>query len=631
MQVPPARADQVHGVLDHRQRLQAEKVELHQPGLFHPLHVVLRGRHVGGRIAVQRHQLVQRPVPDDHARRVGRGVAVEPLDLRRIVEHPLDVFLGRRRLAQARLVGQRLGDRDGLHAFHRDHLRQLVALGEAHAQHAAHVMHGGLGQKRAEGDDLAHLLAPVFPADVVDDLLAPVHAEVDVEVRHRDALGVQEALEQQRIAQGVEVGDRQRIGHQRPRARAPARPDRDALPLGPLDEVGHDQEVAGEAHLLDDPQLEVEPGIVVLDADGMGDHGKASGKALARLPAQFLDLVIGETRQDRLVLGNGKGAALRDLHRVGGRLGQVGEQDQHVLFRLEVVVRGQAAAGRGLVHHRAFPDADQRVMGAEHLGLGEIHVVRRHQRQVQRIGEVDHPALAGQFRLHQLAVVLHVALQFHIQPVAEHGGQIAQVRFGIRHLARRHHQPQRPAGATGQADQPLGVLAKLGHGHMGKLARGRHIQAGGQRHQVHPPLLALRQQHDRPAHRARVQRHLAADDGLDALVHGLHRELQRGEQRVGVGQRDGRHPVPGGKARQLLDGDRALKQRMLGMTAQVDELGQIGHGPLLAPERAVQKVAPQLPARHMGGRIAVGFAKTVSTGAAIISRRKHDCVNAETG
>src|SRR3712207_7084500 len=44
---------------------------------------------------------------------------------------------------------------------------------------------------------------------VAHDALAPAHGEVDVDVRHRHALGVQEALEEQVVAQGVDVGDAQ--------------------------------------------------------------------------------------------------------------------------------------------------------------------------------------------------------------------------------------------------------------------------------------------------------------------------------------------------------------------------------------------------------------------------------------
>ena len=611
MQMPAAGADQVHGVLDHRQGFQAQKVELDQPRLFHPFHVVLRGRHVRAGVAVQRHQPVQRPVPDHHPGGVGRGIAQQPLDLGGVIQHPAHVFLGRGGLAQAGFVSQRLGDRDRLDALDRDHLGQAVALGKAHAQHPAHVMHRRLGQQRAKGDDLAHLVTAVFVLDVADDLFAPVHAEVDVEVRHRHPFRVQEAFEQQRIAQRVKVGDGQRIGHQRPRARAAPRPDRDPLPLGPFDEVGDDQEIAGKAHLLDDAQLEIQPCVIILDGDGVGDDGQTRVQPLARLAAQFLDLVIGETGQDRVVAGDGKGAAAGDFHGVGDGLGQVGEQHRHVLGRLEIMVGGQAAARGRLVHHRAFADADQRVMGAEHRGIGEIRVIGGDQRQVQRIGKVDHAAFTGGFGRHQLAVVLQMALQFHIQPVAENPRQIAQMRFGVRQLAPRHQLPQRPGRAAGQADQPGRMPGQFLHGHMREIARRRDVKTGGQRHQVHPAVLILRQQHHRPASRARVQRDLAADDGLHTLVQRLDGKLQRREQGVGVGQRDRGHPVFRGQSRQFLDGNRPFEQRMLGMAAQVDESGRFGHGANLAPGYGLREVARTLSLRYPAAAIWAEPAKTV--------------------
>ena len=61
---------------------------------------------------------------------------------------------------------------------------------------------------------------------VVDDAVAVVLAEVDVEVGHRHALRVEEALEQQVVAQRIEVGDAERVGDQRAGARAAARADR---------------------------------------------------------------------------------------------------------------------------------------------------------------------------------------------------------------------------------------------------------------------------------------------------------------------------------------------------------------------------------------------------------------------
>ena len=58
---------------------------------------------------------------------------------------------------------------------------------------------------------------------VADHLVAPVLAEVDVEVGHRHAFGIEEALEQQAEADRIEVGDGERIGDERAGARAAAR------------------------------------------------------------------------------------------------------------------------------------------------------------------------------------------------------------------------------------------------------------------------------------------------------------------------------------------------------------------------------------------------------------------------
>ena len=85
-----APADQLRRPVEHGQRLQAEEVELHQPRLLDPFHVELGDRHVRARIAVERHQLGQRPVADDDAGGVGRGVAVEAFELLRDVEQAVD-------------------------------------------------------------------------------------------------------------------------------------------------------------------------------------------------------------------------------------------------------------------------------------------------------------------------------------------------------------------------------------------------------------------------------------------------------------------------------------------------------------------------------------------------------------
>jgi hypothetical protein len=86
----PRRATSFDGGFQNRQRLQAEEVELHQPRLLDPFHVELGDRHVGARIAIERDQFGQRPVADDDAGGVRRGVAVEPFELLGDVEQVRD-------------------------------------------------------------------------------------------------------------------------------------------------------------------------------------------------------------------------------------------------------------------------------------------------------------------------------------------------------------------------------------------------------------------------------------------------------------------------------------------------------------------------------------------------------------
>ena len=141
-------------------------------------------------------------------------------------------------------------ERDVLaHDRGRHRLGELLAHAEREAEHAARVLEGLLGLDRAVGDDLGDALVAVLLGDVVDDLAAATLVEVDVEVGHRDAVGVEEALEDQAVLQRVEVGDAHRVGGHRPGAGATAGADPDAVVLRPVDEVGDDEEVAGEAHL----------------------------------------------------------------------------------------------------------------------------------------------------------------------------------------------------------------------------------------------------------------------------------------------------------------------------------------------------------------------------------------------
>ena len=132
-------------------------------------------------------------------------------------------------------------------------VRETVGL-TLYPRHIAHHRFGGHG---AEGNDLRHRLAAIGLRHILNDFIAALHAEIHVEVRHRDPLRIQKALKQQVVFDRIEVGDLQCIGHQRPCTRASAGANRNILLLGPANKVHDHEEITGEAHLVDGIKLKL--------------------------------------------------------------------------------------------------------------------------------------------------------------------------------------------------------------------------------------------------------------------------------------------------------------------------------------------------------------------------------------
>ena len=128
---------------DHGQGLQAQKVELHQPGFFRILIVELRHRHVGARIAIERQDVVQRPVADHHAGGMGGGVAIQAFDLAGDLEQALGDGLGLGDLLQPRLAVHRFLQGNGFARRIGDQLGDAVDQAQRHLQHAAGIAHRG--------------------------------------------------------------------------------------------------------------------------------------------------------------------------------------------------------------------------------------------------------------------------------------------------------------------------------------------------------------------------------------------------------------------------------------------------------------------------------------------------------
>ena len=168
------------------------------------------------------------------------GHALEPL---RDGEQLLDALVLLLHLLEDGVLFERLGERHVERG--RDRLGDAVGVGVGDVHHARHVAHHGPRLHRAERDDLRDVARAVLAGDVLDDFAAAALAEVDVDVGQRDALGVEEALEDEVVLDRIDVGDPQAVGDEAAGGRAAARADRNALLARVADEVPRDQEVPG--------------------------------------------------------------------------------------------------------------------------------------------------------------------------------------------------------------------------------------------------------------------------------------------------------------------------------------------------------------------------------------------------
>ena len=231
-----------------------------------------------------------------------------------------------------------------------------------------HIADHRLGGHAAVSDDLGHPIPAIGFGHVVDDLIAPLHAEVDVEVGHRDTFGIEESFEQQFKFNRIQIGDLERIGHQGSCPGATTGPHRDPLAFRPLDEVCDNQEVAGEVHLVDDPDLEFQTLPVELGV--LFERSRADrwffGQPLVKPLPRDLGKIFShgqtfgnrELRQKVLAEGQLEIAANRNPDGIGEGFGEVGKEFRHGGLTLQVLLLGVILGSPRILKDPSLMDAN---------------------------------------------------------------------------------------------------------------------------------------------------------------------------------------------------------------------------------------------------------------------------------
>ncbi len=531
----------------------------------------------------KRQVLDQRFIRNDHPGGVRPGIADHPFHPGGGIDQLAQVVGGLVGLLQLRktleVVGNNVPQRDGLGGNVRDDLGHPVHFGEGNIHHAAHIAQGGARPQRAEGDDLGHLVLPVFIDGVIEHVRPAVVGEVQVDIGHRDAARVQEAFEEQFLLDGVHQGDIQRIGHDRTVGGA-AGVVPDALPGGIAAQVPNDQEVGIEAHLVDDAQLVVEAGAhlfalgAIPEAAFQPIFAQSPQVGFRGLPGRDLEL-----RQAVILHLQADIAAFGDQQGVRERLGHLGEQAIHLLRRAQVIGPVGHAHPVGVGKQRPGLDGEQDILVFGVFGIDVMGVVGGDEAGVVMRSQVEQ----GAVDLLQLRDV--VLLEFEeeivlaedlVVPVDAAAGGVKLVLLDqARHLGRQ---------AAGGADQALRVLGKEFLVDAGVVVKAFQLGSRGDLEQVLVAGLVLGQEQQVGGlavflgvvllHGAGGHVGLHPDDGFDAGFLGGVVELDHAEHGAMVGDGQGGHVHLFGTLDQLLDIAKAVEQGVFGVNVEVGE----GHG-----------------------------------------------------
>ncbi len=232
--------------------------------------------------------------------------------------------------------------------------------------------------------------------DVPDHLLAPRRREVDVHVRVARASFVDEPLEQQVVADGVDPRDPQHVRNDRV-ARAPPPLSRDAALSGELHQVPADQEELSEPRPLDHVELVGE-----LREHARSERVVPSPHSLAteRLEVAERRLALRDLERGEPVLLEPEvdPAGVSELRRSphplrpgppdpGIRVRVIRRQREQSACRLQVELAVRAAQVCALVERQAVADRHHHVLQLAVLGERVVDVVRDGNREAELPGQ----------------------------------------------------------------------------------------------------------------------------------------------------------------------------------------------------------------------------------------------------
>ncbi len=345
---------------------------------------------------------------------------------------------------------------------------------------------------RAVRDDVADhrgVALAVLLVDVLDDFLAIVRRDVEVDVRHRPRVLGEKAFEEKVVLDRVDLGDVEDVRDDRVRGRSPALRG-DPVLLAEANDVPVDQEELREAASVDDVELVrellrdiardprvLDPRALAAERVEEGERGVSFGHRETRKTV-LSDERCFRARRVRVVQ-EVEHAGIGDLASVAERLVEAAEPFAQHGLALEPVLAVRLEAVPGLVERDAEVDAAEHVVETAPFGARVMDVVR------DDAAKAHLPGKRCERVAERRRVGVEVVRELDVEPLAEHSAEPCKSLARRGEIARADRARHRAIGAAGEREEARGVLGEELEGRFwlrllaGELGRRDHSAEAG--------------------------------------------------------------------------------------------------------------------------------------------------------
>ena len=279
----------------------------------------------------------------------------------------------------------------------RNKFRQLVRCCKGNVKSSRDIAYCRLCLELTESGNLGNIRRAVFLRNVLDYPLAVVLTEIDIKIRHRNSLGIEESFKKKLVTERVEIGDSRAVGNKRACTAATPRTYRNTVVFRPADEVRDYEEIAGEIHSDDNTELVIEPFPVSLFLFlRCSEFNKTLLEPFFRhIAEEFCRTFVTSIENRKIVVPQIKFdiAPFGDFNGIfysfRSSLAVNAEKFAHLSLAFEVKCRGLVVHSVGIGNFFLFVYAEKYVLRLGILRIQIVDIVRRDKTDSELAGQFD--------------------------------------------------------------------------------------------------------------------------------------------------------------------------------------------------------------------------------------------------